>query len=151
MFNSKNIFIEEFSEISKRAARLQLCGFAYYLYLTKAEAPLIDKDALAFMIRKPPNTINWDKLKKKITHPYLSKEYETDKTVIRKIKKEYFAFIWSKNGHSVALLYKNEPIAFIIEEEKIGFSKATNKSSPIVNMWNEDKFHKKFNLTTAST
>lgn len=151
MFIFKNIYLEDKNSISNRRVKLQRNDFTYYLYLTKFDSNSIDKDALAFMIKNPPKKIKWEKIKKNKKAPYLSKDYVTSYTVIKKIKTTDFKFIWSIDGNSVALLYKNEPIAFIIEEEKIGFSKATKVSSPIVNTWNEEKYQQKFNLTTAST
>jgi len=151
MNKDKEIYLQSQNDTSHRTAKLELEEITYYLYLTKKDSKEIEKDALAFMIEKPPKEIDWDYLRKSKGAPYLSQKYETENTLLTGFDSTDFSMIWSDNGNSVALLYKSIAIAFIVEEEKIGFSKATKESSPIVHAWNENIFRKKFRYTTCST
>jgi hypothetical protein len=137
---NKSLVKVDINKLTNRKAKLVNEGIVYYLYITAENSDVIENDALSFMIIDPPYEIDWMDLRINKKPPYLSKEYATEYTVIKNPQENDFSFIWSKDGHSVALKYRNEPISFIDSKVKIGFSRATNKSSPIVNPWNSDLF-----------
>lgn len=72
--------------------------------------------------------------------PPLVVEYSTRRAVKSDIDAEHISIRWSVDGKSVAALIDDEPFAMILAGEKMGYSKATAKSGPWGEPWNDNLF-----------
>ena len=72
--------------------------------------------------------------------PTLHKGQVSKIAIIEKASEQDFSFLWSTDGNSVALLYRSEPIAFVTQSKKYGFSKAVVSDSPVVSAWDSTLF-----------
>lgn len=137
------IFIEQRNKISGRFAILEENGTSAWLYLTPKSGKGIDRDAFVFSPIEPAEKLNIDEIKNGNT-PILTKKFASDSAVIKDITESEISFEWSKDGHSVAVLYKNKPIAFIDSVHKSSFSKALKKEGFFGKPWNQDTYNEIF-------
>jgi len=115
---------------SKRFAILEETDGIAWLYLTVPGAPKPEKDALAYSTKTPDEKTDWSKVKE--GHPpTLSKEFASERAVIRGAKEVDFTFDWADQGESVALRFKGEVIAMILRDDARGFSLALTKDGPL--------------------
>ncbi len=137
------LFIQDHNSNSGRVVTFEEDGSGAWLYLSSKSGNEIESDAFAYSIIPPLNELNKEEIKKG-KPPILFKAIASDNAVLLNVKAKDIAFVWSKNGNSVALLHFNKPIAMILHGERFGYSKALIKDSPFGNVWNADKYDSKF-------
>jgi len=64
--------------------------------------------------------------------------------VISSPKQAEFTFKWAGDGQSVALLRNGDGLAFVTITERLGFSKAVIKATPLANPWDEKLYSSVF-------
>lgn len=110
--------------------------------MTAPESERPERDAIAYMRRPPPEKVD---LKARLSAglaPILSASEASPQSVIETPNESDFTFRWSSDGHSVALVYRGEPMALVSEREKRGYSKAVAATSALANPWNNSVFAK---------
>jgi hypothetical protein len=55
-----------------------------------------------------------------------------------------FTFRWSGDGRSVALVVRDQPIAFILHDEAVGYGRNISKEGPMGSPWEEAKYESAF-------
>ncbi|MCF6189645.1 MAG: hypothetical protein L3J51_04130 [Cocleimonas sp.] len=145
---AEGIFIHAYNEVSKRYVILDELDDSSIMYLSEVGSQKPVKDAFAYMRIQPVDLPTWKKHMKRRGAPILHTDIASKEATISNAKESDFSFLWAPGGESVALIYKNNPIAFISLKEKYGFSKAVSKKTPIVNPWNEEIFSLLFNVTS---
>lgn len=129
-----------YHETSQRYAMLDEYQGIGMLYLTKRQSQQPAKDALSYMLYEPVDKPTWKQNMEAGNIPALHKRIASQTAVFKDTKKTDFDFLWADDGSAVALIYKKEPIAFITESQKYGFSKAVISGTPIVSPWNQALF-----------
>jgi hypothetical protein len=114
------------------------------LYLTQPGTQKLERDALAYIQYQPLSEKAWRSTRCNGGLPSLHEGLVSKHAVIMDTSEQDFGFLWSSDGHSVALLYKQAPIAFVTPGEKYGFSQAVISDSPIVSAWDSEKFSQLF-------
>jgi len=142
---AEGLFIHSFNNVSNRYAILDELQDTAVLYLSEVDNQKPVKDAFAYMRVEPLDILTWKNRMKRGESPILHIGLASESSVITKTQESDFTFKWSLDGQSVALIYKQLPIAFISIKEKYGFSKSVKKNSPIVNSWNEELYDELFN------
>lgn len=137
------IFLEQKNEVSGRFAVVEENGTSAWLYLTPTNGEGIERDAFVFSPIEPAEKLNIDEIKNGDT-PILTKSVASEEAVIPNVGESDLSFKWSKDGHSVAILYKNRPLAFIKSKEKSSYSKALSKESFFGKPWDQNVYHETF-------
>lgn len=122
-----------YHDASKRYAMLDEYQGIGMLYLTQQHSQQPAKDALSYMLYEPVDKPTWKQRMEAGQPPELHKAIASNTAVFTDTKKADFDFLWSADGSAVVLFYKKEPIAFITDKQKYGFSKAVISATPIVN------------------
>jgi len=141
---AEGIFIHSYNNISERYAILDEFGKTGMLYLSEKGNQKPAKDAFAYMKEPPIDKELWKEKMKVGEPPVLHAEIASQSAVMSVTNENDFTFLWANNGQAVALLYKNQAIAFISLDEKYGFSKAVIEESPIVSPWNQNLYEQLF-------
>ncbi|EPF2931189.1 hypothetical protein ACSL9C_004139 [Vibrio navarrensis] len=141
---SEGLFLSSYNKVSDRYAILDEFDQSGVLYLTKPETQKPEREAVAYIQYAPVSEETWRQKMRAGEPPQLHEGLASEVAVIAKTAEQDFSFLWSADGNSVALLYKNAPIAFVTQSEKYGFSKAVVSDSPIVSMWDTEKFNELF-------
>lgn len=141
---SEGLFLNLYNEVSERYAILDEADHSGVLYLTAPETQKPERDAVAYIQYDPVSEETWKQKIRAGEPPQLHERLVSEVAVIAKTVEQDFSFLWSVDGHSVALLYKNEPIAFVTQSEKYGFSKAVVSDSPLVFVWDSERFSELF-------
>jgi len=142
---SEGIFLHSYNELSDRYAILDEHGNTGVLYLSENGSQKPEKDAFAYMLVSPISKSDWIERMKAGEPPILHTEIASESAVLSSTKESDFSFKWAHDGLSVALLYKNIPIAFATLSRKFGYSKSVTENTPIVNVWDESLFGELFN------
>ncbi len=141
---AEGIFIHSHSAVSNRFAILDETDKVAFLYLTKPGEQSPSNDAIAYMRVKPPVNFDWKAAASEGEPPLLPAKFASEKAVITGTSEADFSFKWSCDGNSVALNYKNEPIAFVVGSEPTGFSKAVSVDNALTNPWVQVLYTKYF-------
>jgi hypothetical protein len=142
---SEGLFLHSFNEVSERFAILDEYGKTGVLYLSEAGSQKPEKDAFAYMLIDPISKVEWKERMLAGEPPILHNELVSETAILRNTHESDFGFLWAPDGLSVALIYKDSPIAFTSLNSKYGYSKAVNENSPIVNVWDGELFAQLFN------
>lgn len=137
-----DIFLTNQNNTSNRWAILDDNGKSAWLYLSEKGSSKPYKDSFAYSPIEPVSKINLKAINKG-EPPVLSKDLASKNAVIENPNQSDFTFHWSKDGESVTLLYKSQPISMIVKESKLGFSKSLKKKSPLGIPW-DDKIYIKY-------
>ena len=137
---AKEIFIHSKNPTSMRLAILEDNEKVAFLYLTKPDTQIPEKDAVAYSRVPLVATVDWKKIKETGDVPPLTKDVASSLAIIQNPIETEFSFMWSADGHAVALLRNNLPIAFASTTEKFGYSKAVVKPSTLANPWDQPRF-----------
>src|SRR3989338_625433 len=135
-----DIFIEQKNNISGRFAIIEENGTGAWLYLTPMSGEGIDRDAFIYSLIEPAEKLNIDEIKNGDT-PILTKAVASELAVITNANESELAFKWSADGNSVAVLYRDDPIAFINSGEKSSCSKSLSKESFFGRPWDQSLYN----------
>lgn len=141
---SEGLFLSSYNEKSGRFAILDEYDHSGVLYLTKQETQKPERDAVAYIQYTPISEETWKQKMREGEPPKLHEKLVSETAYIEKTAGQDFSFLWSEDGNSVALLHKGAPIVFVTQSEKYGFSKAVISDSPIVSVWDSEKFRELF-------
>ncbi|EGR1599178.1 TPA: hypothetical protein ACMDUI_004556 [Vibrio parahaemolyticus] len=141
---SEGLLLSSYNEESERYAILDEYDQSGVLYLTKPDTQQPERDAVAYIQYAPISEETWKQKMRAGEPPKLHEGLVSEVGVIAKTAEQDFSFLWSADGNSVALLYKGAAIAFVTQSEKYGFSKAVVSDSPIVSVWDSEKFSELF-------
>ena len=134
---------DECHPVSARSVILEDNGNSAWLYLTLKSGEGIEKDAFAYSPIEPIEELNKEELAKG-NPPTLYRKIASEYAVINSAKETDFYFKWSTDGESIAVLYKNKPIAMIHKEHKRGFSNALTQASSFGEPWNQKVYSSEF-------
>ena len=137
---AKDIFIHSHNAVSNRLAVFEDDEKIAYLYLTKPGTQKPEKNAIAYSRVALAERVDWERIKKTGDAPALSQDIASPSSIIKNPQEGDFSFKWSSDGLAVALLLKGEPIAFASATDKLGFSKAVAKPSPLANPWDQKRY-----------
>lgn len=138
------MFLDQKHPQSGRFAILEADADCAWLYLTASGQPQLEEDAFAF---SPGPLVTKDEAMaaaKAGAPPPLASEFASPIAVLTGTKPEEFAFKWSVDGESVAVLRNHDPIAMIVTGEKRGFSKALAKSGFYGEPWDQQLYEATF-------
>jgi hypothetical protein len=142
--SAKEIFIHSHNVASNRYAIFEDNENVAYLYLTEAGTQRPIKDAIAYSRKPLIAKVDWKKIQQTGEVPPLSADIASTQAIVKSPLESEFSFKWSKDGNSVALLRRGQPIAFTSLSEKYGYSKAISKPNPLANPWDQKLYDKLF-------
>ncbi len=137
------LFKDECHPVSGRCAILEDNGSSAWLYLTPKSGEGIEKNAFVYSPIEPADELNKEELAKG-NPPILYKKIASEDAIINSAIESDFYFKWSSNGESIAVLYKDKPIAMIHEEHLRGFSNALIQKSGFGVPWNQGVYSSTF-------
>ena len=140
MSDDEGFVLDRRHPASRRRAILDVNGRCAWLYLTLPDNMRIDREAFVF---SPGLLVTLDEAfgaAKASQPPPLAADYASACAVIVDARREHFAFRWSDDGQSVAVLYQGDPIAMIIADTDHGFSRALGRSGFYGYPWNSDVY-----------
>lgn len=137
---AEEIFLQSQSPVSKRLAVLEDDGKVAFVYLTEPSIPKPVKDAIVYMRVQPIEAVDWERIKKRGDTPLLQRDLASSSAVITNPKAPEFAFKWSADGESVAVLRNGQPLAFASVKDRYGYSRAVSVTSPLANAWDEARY-----------
>jgi hypothetical protein len=129
---------------SLRYAILEASARCAWLYLTVPENYRVERDAFVF---SPGPLVTRDEAVGSASlgeAPPLSVDYATPEAVLPDARREHFAFRWSDDGQSVAVLYQGNPIAMIVAGAERGYSRALSRSGPFGFPWDSEVYDATF-------
>lgn len=129
---------------SRRLAIMEDNQKVAYLYLTQAGTVRPARDAVAYSRVPLPRAMDWKKLKETGEPPLLAADIASASAVIAAPQAGEFSFRWSADGHSVALLHHDQPIAMATARDPLGYSKAVAKRSRLANAWSQKRYAELF-------
>lgn len=141
---AQGLFLQSHHKISKRSAIFEDDERVAYLYLTRPGTMQPERDAIAYSRIKPIDRVEWEEIRKTGGTPVLMKELASETAVVEKPVEREFSFNWSRDGSAVALIRNGVPIAFVSSAEKLGYSKAVAKASPLASSWDQAKYESLF-------
>ena len=139
-----NIFLQERSPASGRYAILEDDGKTAFLYLTEPNALKPIRDAVVYSRVAPVSKVDWERIKTTGDTPQLPADLAGPSAVILSPKASRFKLKWSRDGQSVAVLLDGSPMAMATMNEKIGYSKAVKKDSPLGRVWDQQRYQALF-------
>ena len=113
---------------SQRTASIEDDGICAWLYLSKRESDEIEKDAWLYNRIDAPRKEELGKYRNQPPPAIIDYIYEPGQMTPKNEKN--FRFSWSEDGESVALWLFNELHAFILPEQKRGYSRLLKSSCP---------------------
>lgn len=125
---------------SARTAVLDDDGKIAYMYLTQSGTETPVRDAVVYSRVPLIPKVDWEQVKKTGEPPPLSADVASPQAIMKEPKANEFSFRWSLDGHSVALLRHGKPIALASARERLGYSKAVAKPSPLANPWDQKRY-----------
>lgn len=129
---------------SHRNAILDANGRCAWLLLTVPDDYRIERDAFVF---SPGPLVSLDEAigaARAGEPPPLATDYASADAVIARARREHFAFRWSDDGQSVAVLHQGDPIAMIVAGSDRGYSRALGKSGFYGFPWDSDVYDETF-------
>jgi hypothetical protein len=142
--SEEEVFLSEQNPASLRWVILEDDFSSAYLYLT---APGTEEpEGTVFVYNRiPPIPVNDAELyAAKGQSPPVAEGYETELAVIASPTIDDFAFLWSKDGHSVALSRQGSAICCILRGENLGYSKSLKLDGPWGRPWSQNAFDEVF-------
>jgi hypothetical protein len=140
----EGLLIEQQHPGSRRHALLDANATCGWLLLTVPDEYRIDRDAFAF---SPGPLVPVEKAilaAKDGEPPPLASEYASAEAIIRDAGPDDFAFRWSDDGESVAVLYLGDPVAMIVSGSDRGYSRALNRESFYGHPWDQELYDSVF-------
>ena len=141
---AQDIFLQEQSPASRRYAIFEDDGKTAFLYLTQPGELKPIKDAVAYSRVPPVPKVDWEHIKKTGDTPQLPADIAGPLAVVKSPRPSEFRFQWSVDGQSVAILREGSPLAMATSKDKLGYSKAVAKQSPLGNVWDEKRYRELF-------
>jgi hypothetical protein len=141
---AQDIFLQSQNSISGRYAVLEDNGKVAFLYLTEPQIAKPARDAIVYSRIPPASSVDWEQIKRTREMPPLYKDIASADAVISSPEESEFAFKWSGDGHAVAILRNGIPLAFITMKERLGFSRAVIKPTPLANPWDQNLYSSLF-------
>ncbi|HLW67198.1 MAG TPA: hypothetical protein VKS79_17930 [Gemmataceae bacterium] len=139
--------LAEFHNLSRRHCWIDDDGCSAWLYLTEpaadsATSAPIAADAFVF---NHGNPIDPERVQEyRGTQPPLCVGFASTEAICSAPGKFSWSLLWSDDGESVAVLRDDAPLAFILNGEKRGYSKAIEKVGPYGNPWSKELFERTF-------
>ena len=128
--------------ISKRWAFLEDDGMSAWLYITESADPVPIASCLIYSCLEPVPSVPADW--KRGVPPPLTHDYATDRALQLNAEQAKLQLGWETNGRAVVVLMDDEPVAFMLVEEKRGYSKSVLRSGPYGEPWDDDLFEETF-------
>lgn len=139
---SERLFLSVRSTVSGRHAILEDDGFAVLLYLT---APTDTKPAAdCFVYSVVPPTEELVTPHGKSGPPILLRRFASEVALQPDVPANAHRFEFSPDGHSVAVLVRGEPWAFIARDEPRGYSKSISAVGAFGQPWSQQLFNALF-------
>lgn len=135
-------FLTEFNEHSKRQAVFDDDGICAWLYLYKPDSEDIAADAFVYNRIPAPSIKRAEAVLP--NQPPAPSKYALDTALCVTPQDYEWTFVWSRNGHSVALCKDGSPVAFIHFGKKPGYSKNLKKNGPWGHVWSSKIYNETF-------
>jgi hypothetical protein len=137
---AEKIYVHSQHPKSLRIAVLDDDEKVAYLYLMRPSSDRPERDAVAYSRVPLVAKVDWQQVKKTGVPPPLSADVASRQAIVAAPEAKEFSFLWSADGHSVALLRNGEPIALATMRDRLGFSKAVAKTGRLANAWNQKRY-----------
>ena len=140
----KGLLIEHEHARSRRHALLDANEQCGWLLLTLPGEYRIDREAFVF---SPGLLVPVDeaiRASKDGHPPPLASEYASPDAIIREPDADEFAFRWSDDGESVAVLHRGEPAAMIVSGSNRGYSRALSREGFYGHPWDQSIYESVF-------
>ena len=139
---AENLFLEDRHAASRRFAVLEDDGTSAWLYLTEPDSRKPVADAWVYNRIAPP-------LAKEIEQyrggpPPAAEGYVTDAAQCLCPRDHDWTFFWSSDGEAVTVSKDGEPVAFIVNGQRRGYSRELVKDGPWGHPWSDDLFERTF-------
>ncbi len=134
----KKILLCERHPHSKKEARFEDHGHSAWLYLTKADSPVVIADSWIYNRIPAPKETEISRFN--TASPPAGENYAHANAEFTPIQSDVFEFMWSPDGRSVALLINSIPFGFIPPGMPRGYSKHLIKTGPWGHQWDEQLY-----------
>ncbi|BCU77820.1 hypothetical protein llg_25350 [Luteolibacter sp. LG18] len=140
--DEEDLFLSLGSEASGRAAVVEGDGYSVWLYLTAPgqQRPVADGIVCSLV---PPTD--------ELVSPYgdggppvLLRKHASDMAVQTGFSAGDIGLLFSQDGHSVAVILRGEPWAYISHTENRGYSKGLSLDGPFGHPWDQEEFDRLF-------
>jgi len=131
--NEENMYETSVSHTSGYTAILEDDGVSCWLYLLKSENTIAD----IWVYNRIEAPEQEDLIKYEGMPPPLVKDFASRDATCFYPKERTWAFVWSKDGTSVAITKNTKPIACVIGNIQQGYSKGLFKKCPWGNTWSD--------------
>lgn len=141
--HDENLFIDDQHPKSRRFAVLEDDGTSAWLYLTKPDdqTPIADIWVFNRIDAPPVSAIE----SYRGSPPPAAIGYTNSETALIKSPLDHeWSFLWSPDGESVAALKDDVPVAFLVSDEKQGYSRELIQDGPWGRIWSEERFQTTF-------
>lgn len=135
--SGQGLFLQSDCAVSRRSSVLEDDGYVAYLYLNAPGTRVPEKEVVVYSRRPPVRKNDWWALSKTGEKPLLSQDIASANAVLAQPVEHEFAFRWSKDCESVAVLRRGVPLAFLSAASKTGYAKALRKSSVVGQPWDQ--------------
>jgi len=129
--DDRGLFLSWRHPVSLRTAILEEKDGMVWLYLSEPETTQPARDCPAFVTTTPPDSVDWEHVKKSGEPPGISKDVASVRALIGHPAPDEFSSVWSADGESVGLRYRGDIISMIVAGHQRGHSKALDHSSPL--------------------
>lgn len=136
--DSDLLFLSVQSAVSDRHAILEADGFSVMLYLTMPAAPKPVADCFVYSIVPPASELVMSCGKG--GPPVLLRRFASEVALQPDIPASAHRLEFSPDGHSVAVLVRDEPWAFIARDEPRGYSRSISVAGPFGRPWNQQLY-----------
>jgi hypothetical protein len=139
---SEELFQTEQHPMSRRNATIEDDGICAWLYLTEPATTRPIADVWVYnRIESPP----MEQIPSfRPSPPPAAAGYASEMARLLTPLQSNWTFIWSSNGDSVALFRDDEPHAFILAGQKLGYCRLLVKDGPWGKIWDEKVFEATF-------
>jgi hypothetical protein len=134
------LYLHDTHDVSGRSAVLEDDGHVAYLYLTAPGSFTPQRHVVVYSRRKPVDRVDWWELRMTGETAPLWREIASRNAILAQPREADFRFRWSADGQAVAIVHRDQPLAFLTTEPPHGHSKAVQKASALGLPWNQRRF-----------
>src|SRR5262245_11665435 len=141
-------FLSLCSNASGRHATLEDDGYSAWLYLTRQSTYEVIATALVYSRVELPEYRLMPFGKNR--PPLLLRQFATPAAVHQSVPEEALSIEFSADGNSAVVFLRDEPWAFVIYDQKNGYSKSLSVAGPFGYPWDEQLYREHFQRIPVS-
>ena len=138
-----NIFIESISPDEKYLCIVESDDYSVWAYLHDIQQNNVIGEAPVCSIVELMELEKFKEFYKGQCAPPLVKGYADEKAIYPNMTNDRLDILWQVNGTSVLVTIDDEPFSMILNNEKLGYSKAIITDGPLGHPWDSHLYEEK--------